>query len=165
MLKPSQLYEFLVKMICCHVKNLFFNLKIQYFEAKPEVIFLKKWNEMDNFPIFNNDIKVSEDVPTLYFNFKMQVRTRNQSARNSNSTSIFSKSKISTDSIFEKPGTMDSNKSKKVDHEPLAEINDLVNDDIELKHEEKDSNNAESIDENYNSGFLRRPQNLTKSQN
>ena len=28
-----------------------------------------KWlpNEMDNFPIFNNDIKVSEDVPTLYF--------------------------------------------------------------------------------------------------
>ena len=94
---------------------------------------------MENFPIFNNDIKVSEDVPTLYFNFKMQVRTRNQSARNSNSTSIFSKSKISTDSIFEKPGTMDSNKSKKVDHEPLAEINDLVNDDIELKHEEKDS--------------------------
>ena len=60
---------------------------------------------------------------------------------------------------------MDSNKSKKVDHEPLAEINDLVNEDVDLKHEEKDSNNAESIDENYNSGFLRRPQNLTKSQN
>ena len=53
---------------------------------------------------------------------------------------------------------MDSNKSKKVDHKPLAEILDLVNDDIELKHEGKDSNNAESIDENYNSGFLRRPQ-------
>ena len=46
---------------------------------------------------------------------------------------------------------MDSNKSKKVEH-------DLVNDDIELKHEEKDSNDAESIVENYNSGFLRRPQ-------
>ena len=86
MLKPSQLYEFLVKMICCHFKNLFFNLKIQYFEAKPEVIFLKKWNEMDNFPIFNNDIKVLEDVPTLYFNFKMQrseleLLELNQSAR------------------------------------------------------------------------------------
>ena len=53
---------------------------------------------------------------------------------------------------------MDSNESKKVDHEVLAEINDLVNDDIELKHEEKDSNDAESIVENYNSGFLRRPQ-------
>ena len=101
MLKPSQLYEFLVKMICCHVKNLFFNLKIQYFEAKPEVIFLKKWNEMDNFPIFNNDIKVSEDVPTLYFNFKMQVRTRNQ--LNSNSTSIFSKSNFSTDLKSQEP--------------------------------------------------------------
>ena len=49
---------------------------------------------------------------------------------------------------------MDSNESKKVDHELLAEINDLVNDDIELKHE--------SIDENYNSGFLRRPQKFDK---
>ena len=57
---------------------------------------------------------------------------------------------------------MDSNKSKKVDHEPLAEINDLVNEDIELEHEEKDSNNAESIDENYNSGFLRRPPKFDK---
>ena len=55
---------------------------------------------------------------------------------------------------------MDSNKSKKVDHEPLAEINDLVNDDIELKHKEKDSNDTESIVENYNSGFLRRSQKL-----
>ena len=57
---------------------------------------------------------------------------------------------------------MDSNKSKKGDHEALAEINDLVNDDIELTHEEKDSNDAESIDENYNSGFLRRPQKFDK---
>ena len=57
---------------------------------------------------------------------------------------------------------MDSNISKKVDHEPLAEINDLVNDDIELKHEEKYSNDAESIVDNYNPGFLRRPQKFDK---
>ena len=50
---------------------------------------------------------------------------------------------------------MDSNKSKKVDHKPLAEILDLVNDDIELTHQEKDS-------KNYNSGFLRRPQKFDK---
>ena len=50
---------------------------------------------------------------------------------------------------------MDSNKSKKVDHETLAEIHDLVNDDIELTHEEKDS-------KKYNSGFLRRPQKFDK---
>ena len=53
---------------------------------------------------------------------------------------------------------MDSNKSKKVDHEALAEINDLVNEDVELKQDEKDSNDPESIVENYNSGFLRMPQ-------
>ena len=57
---------------------------------------------------------------------------------------------------------MDSNNSKKVDHEALAEINDLVNDDIELKQGEKDSIDAESIVENYNSGFLRRPQKFDK---
>ena len=62
---------------------------------------------------------------------------------------------------FEKPRTMDSNKSKKVDHKPLAEINDLVNEDVDLKHEERDCNDAESINENYNSGFLRRPQKFT----
>ena len=103
--------------------------------------------------IFNNDIKVSEDVPTLYFFAipKSELETRTQP-----STSIFLKSNFSTDLILEKPRTMDSNESKKVDHEPLAEINDLVNDDIELTHEEKDSNDAESIVENYNSGFLRR---------
>ena len=50
---------------------------------------------------------------------------------------------------------MDSNKSKKVDHKPLAEILDLVNDDIELTHQEKDS-------KNYNSGFLGRPQKFDK---
>ena len=50
---------------------------------------------------------------------------------------------------------MDSDQSNKVDHEPLTEIHDLVNDDIELKHEEKDS-------KNYNSGFLRRPQKFDK---
>ena len=66
----------------------------------------------------------------------------------------FLKSKFSTDSILEKPRTMDSNESKKVDHELLAEINDLVNDDIELKHKEKDSNDAESIVVDYNSGIL-----------
>ena len=53
---------------------------------------------------------------------------------------------------------MDSDQSNKVDHEPLAEIHDLVNDDIELTHEEKDSNDAKSIVENNNSGFLRKPQ-------
>ena len=57
---------------------------------------------------------------------------------------------------------MDSNKSKKVDHEPLAEINDLVDEDVELKQEEKDSNDPENIVENYNSGFLRRPQKFDK---
>ena len=58
---------------------------------------------------------------------------------------------------------MDSNKSKKVDHKPLAEILDLVNDDIELKHKEKDSNDAKSIVENNNSGFLRKPQKFDES--
>ena len=35
---------------------------------------------------------------------------------------------------------------------------DLVNDAFELKHKEKDSNDAKSIVENNNSGFLRKPQ-------
>ena len=112
---------------------------------------------MDNFPIFNNDIKVSEDVPNLYFFAISNQVHRPVRTRNSNSTQVnfFQKSNFATDSIFEKSRTMDSNKSKKVEH-------DLVNDDIELKHEEKDSNDAESIVENHNSGFLRRPQKFDK---
>ena len=80
------------------MSKIYFSI-LKYNILKPNL----KWNEMDNFPIFNNDIKVSEDVPTLYFNFKMQVRTRNQSARNSNSTSIFSKSNFSTDLKSQEP--------------------------------------------------------------
>ena len=111
---------------------------------------------MDNFPIFNNDIKVSEDVPNLYF-FAISVRTQKSEPVELNAGQFFRKLNFHRFIIW-KPRTMDSNESKKVDHEALAEINDLVNDDIELKHEEKDSNDAESIVENYNSGFLRRPQ-------
>ena len=35
---------------------------------------------------------------------------------------------------------------------------DLVNDALELKHKEKDSNDAKSIVKNNNSGFLRKQQ-------
>ena len=40
------------------------------------------------------------------------------------------------------------------------ELYDLVNENVELKRKEKDSNDPESIVDDYDFGFLRRPQKI-----